>query len=290
MEGVAPGEKRLNSKLNAVGPGFFSLVGIPLIAGREFNERDTASAPKVVIVNESFVKTFFDGRNPIGHRIGIGRGDAVDIEVVGVVKDSHYANVRQTPPPLFYYPWRQDAQIRALYFYVRSELPAKQVIGEIRRVMQSIDRDVPIEDLRTLDDQVRFNIRGDELTIRLAASFAILATVLAMLGLYGVMAHGVATRRREIGIRMALGAAPARIKSMVMSELIWILGFGLGIGIPAALASTRLIESRLFGVKGKDPGIFVLAAALLVVTAALAAYWPARRAARVNPVDALRCE
>jgi predicted permease len=290
MEGVAPGDRRLNSKLNAVGPGFFSTAGIPLIAGREFTERDTASAPKVAMVNESFVKTFFDGRNPIGHRLGIGKGDGVDVEIVGVVKDSHYANVRQTPPPLFYWPWRQDPQIRALFFYVRSDLPAKQMIGEIRRVMQSIDRDVPIENLRTMEEQVRFNLRNDELTIRLAAAFAILATALAMLGLYGVMAHGVATRRREIGIRMALGAAPGRIKSMVMNELVWVLGFGLGVGIPAALASTRLIESRLFGVQARDASIVMAAALLLGITAAAAAYWPARRAARVNPVDALRCE
>jgi ABC-type antimicrobial peptide transport system permease subunit len=149
---------------------------------------------------------------------------------------------------------------------------------------------VPLEDVRTLEEQVHYNIQSDELIMRLAAAFAGLATVLAMLGLYGVMAHGVARRTREIGIRMALGAAPARIRSMVMREMIWILSFGLGVGIPTALAETRLIESRLFGVHGKDLTVVAGASLVLALTAAAAAYWPARRASRVNPLVALRYE
>ncbi len=156
--------------------------------------------------------------------------------------------------------------------------------------MRSIDRDVPLEDLRTLEVQVHFNIRSDELIMRLAAAFAALATLLAMPGLYGVMANGDARRTREIGIRTALGAAPAKIRAMILRELVWILSFGLGVGIPAALASTRLVASRLFGVQAHDAAIIVGATALLALTAAAAAYWPARRAPRVNPLDALRWE
>ncbi len=288
-EGQAPGARRQDSKYTEVGPGFFGKAGIPLIAGREIQDTDTAAAPKVVVVNETFVKQFFDGHNPIGHRIGFGK-TGLDTEIVGIVKDSHYANVRQVPPPLFYRSWRQDERLSAMSFYVRSELPAKQVVPQIRAAMRAIDPDVPIEDMRTLEEQIHFNIRSDELIMRLAGAFAVLATALAMLGLYGVMAHGVARRTREIGIRMALGAAPGRIRSMVMRDLGWILGFGLGLGVPAALASTRLIESRLFGVHGRDATIVCGATLLLALTAALAAWWPARRAARVNPLDALRYE
>jgi len=289
-EAMATDARRLNSKFNAVGPEFFSKAGIPLIAGREIRETDTATAPKIVVVNEAFVKEFFGGRNPIGHRIGFGKGRALDTEIVGVVKDSHYASVRQQPPPLFFRPWRQVENLGSISFYVRSDLAPKQIVPQIRTVMRSIDPNVPLENVRTLEEQVHSNLRSDELIMRLAAAFALLATILAMLGLYGVMAHVVAQRTREIGIRMALGAAPARIRAMVMRELVWILGFGLGIGIPAALASTRLVESRLFGVQGKDATVVACATLLLVITASAAAYWPARRASRVDPLDALRCE
>jgi putative ABC transport system permease protein len=290
MEGAAPDARRPNSKYDEVGPGFFEKAGILIVAGRDIRDTDTAAAPKVVVVNEVFVKQFFAGRNPIGHRVGFGKGGELDTEIVGVVKNSHYSSVRQQPPPVFYRPWRQDDKLGSISFYVRSELPAAQIVPQIRGVMRSIDSGVPLEDVRTLEEQVHYNILGDELIMRLGAAFAALATILAMLGLYGVMAYGVERRRREIGIRMALGAAPTRIRSMVMRELIWILGVGLGLGIPLALASTRLIESRLFGVQGRDPIIVVLAALMLALTAAVAAYSPARRASLVDPLDALRCE
>jgi len=287
---ILPGNKRFNSRFNEVGPGFFSKSGIALIAGREILDSDTAAAPKVAVVNESFVKKFFDGRSPIGEHIGFGRNGAFDTEIVGVVKDSHYSSVRQDPIPLFYRPWRQVNNRGVMAFYVRTELPPKQVVPQIRTVMRSIDPDVPLLDMRTLDEQVHWNLRNDELIMRLAAAFAVLATLLAMLGLYGIMAHGVARRTREIGIRMALGAVPARIGAMVMRDLLWILGFGLGIGIPGALAATRLIESRLFRVSGHDATIITAATLVLAITAVVAAWWPARRAARVNPLEALRYE
>ena len=289
-EGLAPGAEKPNTKYDEVGPGFFEKAGIPLLAGRGIRETDTATSPKVVVVNETWVKQIFNGANPIGHRIGFGKDGALDTEIVGIVKDSHYSSVRKDPPPVFYRPWRQDDKLGFISLYVRTELPPQQIIPQIRSVMRSIDADVPLDDMRTLEEQVHYNIRSDELMMRLAAAFAALATTLAMLGLYGVMAYGVARRRREIGIRMALGAAPARIRGMVMRELIWILAIGVGLGIPLALSATKVIESRLFGVHAKDLTILISATLLLSLTAAAAAYWPARRASRVDPLDALRCE
>src|SRR5262249_53218948 len=160
--------------------------------------------------------------------------------------------VRQDPIPVFYTPWRQDKRSAYMNFYAGSALPAAQTIQQIRQMMTSIDRNLPAMQLRTLDETVRQNIRDDRLTFKLALVCAGLATMLAMLGLYGVMAHSVTRRRREIGIRLALGARPAGIRSMVLRELVWILGIGLAGGVPGALAMTRFIRNQLYGVKTND--------------------------------------
>jgi ABC-type antimicrobial peptide transport system permease subunit len=173
---------------------------------------------------------------------------------------------------------------------VRSALPAAQVIPSIRRTVAALDRNIPPGDLRTLDEQIRRDLTNERLVLDLAAVFAALATGLAMLGLYGVMAYSIARRTREIGIRIALGAAPARIRGMVMRELVVILAVGLGGGVPAAFALSRYVKSQLYGVGAFDPAVVAAAVAVLTLTAAAAAYLPARRAAGVDPLEALRCD
>jgi predicted permease len=282
-----------DSDLDEIGPAFFGNMGVPLVAGREFTGRDNLSAPKVAIVNQEFVRHFFAGANPIGRKFAKGGGDKVvpDIEIVGVVKDSHYSAVKEDKPQRVYYtPWRQQEHPGSMTFYVRSALPAAQVIPSIRRIVAALDRNIPPGSLRTLDEQIRMDLTNERLVLGLAAVFAALATGLAMLGLYGVMAYSIARRTREIGIRIALGAAPARIRGMVMRELVWILAIGLGAGVPAAFALSRYVKSQLYGVGAFDPVVVAAAVAVLTFTAAAAAYLPAQRAAGVDPLEALRCD
>jgi predicted permease len=282
-----------DSDRDEIGPGFFGKMGVPLVAGREFTERDNIGAPMVAIVNQEFVRHFFGGANPIGRKFAKGGGSKVvpNIEIVGVVRNSHYSEVKEDKPHRLYYtPWRQQDHPGAMTFYVRSVLPAAQAIPSIRHTLAAIDRNIPPKNLITLDEQIRMDITNDRLVLDLAAVFAALATGLAMLGLYGVMAYSIARRTREIGIRIALGAPPARIRAMVMRELVWILGVGLGAGVPAAFALSRYVKSQFYGVGAFDPAVVASAVAVLTLTAAAAAYVPARRAAGVDPLEALRCD
>ncbi len=284
---VAPNQPGPHSWVNEIGPGYFGKMGIPLIAGREFTESDNLAGPKVGIVNQEFVRRYFPGKNPIGLHFGVGKPQR---EVVGVVKDSHYAGVKEKPYPVYYEPWRQDKEIGELVFYVRTALPPERMFRQIRLAMARLDRNLPTQEMRTLEAQIGLNIANDRIMFQLAAAFAILATMLAMLGLYGVMAHSVTRRTPEIGIRMALGATPGLIRRMVVREMVWMLGIGLVLGVPAALALARYAESQLYGVKPWDAAVVAGGTLALAVTSIAAAYLPVRRASRISPIRALRYE
>jgi predicted permease len=279
-----------HSMYNAVGPGFFRIMGIPLVAGREFTSSDTLKAPKVAVVNEAFVRKFSPNESALGKRMQVGSGGRNDIEIVGIAKDSKYSSVKESEPPLYFLPYRQDEGLGFSTFYVRTAIPPAQILPQIRRVAAEIDPNLPVEELKTLEAQVNENISADRMISTLAAAFALLATLLAAVGLYGVLAYSVARRTREIGIRLAIGAEPASIRNLVIREVGWLVAAGVALGLPAALALARFAESLLFEMKGRDPAVLAAATLLVITVSAIAGYLPARRAMAVDPVTALRYE
>jgi predicted permease len=293
VEGAVPGaDDSPHADRNAVGPDYFATLGIPLLAGREITWRDDASGAKVAVINSTMARKFFAGRNPIGGRLGFGGGKDVktDIEVVGVVADSKGASVDEKTEPFVYRPWQQEPKLGQLTFYVRSQTEPGGLGTSIRSAVRRLDPQLPVFDLKTLTVQISESLLSRRLVMVLSTAFGVLAALLAALGIYGVLAFGVAQRRREIGVRIALGATPADVRSLVLSEVGRFLLFGGLAGLPAAYALGRAIESILYGVKAADLPIFAVGAALLAAVSFAAAYPPARRAARTDAMEALRSE
>jgi len=279
-----------HASFSRIGVAFFRTLGIALASGREFAATDSADAPKVAIVNEAFVRKFSPASSALGKRMQMGAGGKNDIEIVGIAKDAKYSQVKDATPPLFYLPYRQDKGIGATSFYIRTALPTEQIVPALRQAIAALDPNLPIEQLKTLDAQVNENIALDRMISTLAVAFAALATILAAVGLYGVLAFTVARRTREIGIRLAIGASAPAIRNMVLREVGVMVAIGVGLGLPAALLLARYAETLLFEMKGWDPT--VLAAAVVLVTAVSLAsgYLPARRAMGTDPMQALRHE
>jgi predicted permease len=277
------------SRFNEIGPEYFRTMGITLLSGREFTKSDALKAPKVAIVNEAFAKKFNLGREAVGKRMG-NRGSELDTEIVGMVRNAKYSEVKGEIPPLFFAPYRQDDSVGQLTFYVRTSLDPEEFLANIPKVVAQLDPNLPVENLRTMPQQVRDNVFLDRLISTLSTAFACLATLLAAVGLYGVLAYTVAQRTREIGLRMALGAAPARVRAMVMKQVAWMTVAGGFIGLTAALWLGPLAESQLYQLKGRDPAVFVGAAVVLGIIALVAGFVPAHRASRVEPMWALRYE
>ena len=279
-----------HSNFNEVGPAYFRTLGIPLIAGREFERRDTLEAPKVVIVNETFARKFNLGRDAVGKRMQVGAGDELDIEIVGLAQDAKYSEVKRATPPVFFTPYRQDESVGSIYFYVRTQGDPGLVLPTLRGLVSRLDPNLPIEDLRTMLFQVRESVSLDRILTTLSAAFAILATLLASIGLYGVLAYSVAQRRHEIGLRMALGADRSKVRRMIQRQVGWLTVPGALLGIVTALGVGRLARSILFELEGFDLTVFVVATLMLLSVASLAGLLPALRAAQIDPMTALREE
>lgn len=277
---------------NSVGPNFFATLGIPLLAGREFNDRDAAGFPKVAIVNEAMARRYFAGRNPVGLHFAFGSGNDIklDTEIVGLVKNSKEATVRETEKPFVYIPYAQSTNFGDATLYVRTGQDPTALGAALRGVAQKLDPNLPVYDMKTLAAQVNEIEFSDNLLTFFTLCLGLLASLLAAIGLYGVMAYVVARRTREMGVRMALGASRGNIGWLILREIVRMSVAGLAVGLPVAYVVGRLVESQLFNVKASDPWIFLVAALLLAGVAMLAGWLPARKAASVDPMVALRHE
>jgi predicted permease len=279
-----------DARYNEVSAGYFRVLGVPLRAGREFTPADIPGSPKVAIVNETFAKKFGLGRDAVGKRMATGEDEKLDIEIVGLVQDAKYSDVKDEIPPLFFLPYAKDTTIGSMNFYVRTSLVPGQLLTTIPAVIKRLDPDLPLEDPKTLPQQVKENTFLDRMISTLSVAFAGIATLLAAIGLYGVLAYTVSQRTREIGVRMALGANGSRVRGLVLRQVGGMILIGGVIGIAAALGLGRAAQSMLYGLKGHDPVVIAGSAVVLALVALAAGYIPARQASRVDPMRALRYE
>jgi predicted permease len=281
------------SKFTWASPDYFKTLSIPLIAGRDFTAADTQSSPHVAVVSESFMRTFTGGANPIGqiiHTASEPYYPATTYEIVGVVKDQKYSDLREvSAPPEAYAPYEQFPPGPGPWMavLVDSRMAASALIPAIRAKMNERNAEISVDD-DVLEEEIQTSLVGDRIMAMLSGFFGILAALLTMVGLYGVISYFVALRRNEIGIRIALGADPAKIVSMILRETIAMVGLGAGIGLGLSVAAAKSVATLVFGLKPSDPLTLAGSAAALIAVAALASYVPARRASRIEPMIALR--
>jgi predicted permease len=275
---------------NEVNPGYFRTMGTPLIGGREFTAADSMGKAKVAIVNEAFARKFNLGNDVVGKMIGDGDDRKLDTEIVGFVRDAKYSEVKGPVPPIYFTPYRQDDGLGELNFYVRTSLDPTALLAMLPRAVARLDPNLPLEDVRTMPQQVADNVFLDRFISVLSAAFGVLATLLAAIGLYGVLAYTVAQRTREIGLRIALGAEPGRVRRMVLRQVGLMTLVGGVIGLGSAVWVGRTAESMLYELKGYDPVVLVLSAVALSLVAFAAGSIPAHRAAHIEPMQALRYE
>jgi predicted permease len=291
FEGYAPHDDTTVS-VNYVGPRFFATMGVPLILGREFREEDSASSRKVAIINEKVAQQFFAARNPIGMHLAIGWGPDAhpNIEIIGVVLNTRSSHPREPPQPFVYFPFAQNPDVSGATFYVRTSSDPGAMASALRQVTERDAPNLPVYDVRTVEEQFSNLMAADRLLTYLTLGMALLAALLAAVGLYGVMAYVVIRRRRETAIRMALGAQRADVLKQVMGNGLRLALIGLAIGIASALALSRLLSSMLYGVKPTEAAVYIAVTSILLTVAFAACYIPARRALKVDPMVALRHE
>jgi predicted permease len=297
VEGYAPkGDHDRGSATDVVGPGYFRALGVPILLGREILESDLAGAPRICVINEAFAKRFFDRRNPIGMRITSIDDDKrpayqTTYQVVGVAKNARTQNLRGEVEPRYFVPAAQPpSSAPSPTFLIRTAAGAAPVMAAVRKTIERVDAALPIESAGSIEERMAPLTAQDRTTAQLAVVFGCVALALAAIGLYGVLSYGIARRRGEIAVRIALGAQPGRVVAMILHETIGLVMAGLALGAGLAYAASRLIDSRLYGVAPQDPLTLALAAGLLVLVTIGAAYLPARRASRLDPMAALRRE
>jgi predicted permease len=275
---------------NGVGADFFETLGIPILQGRAFNRHDTSTSPKVAVVNRALAEKFFPNENPIGKTFetDVEDGDGL-IQIVGIAANTRYADLRTDTPPTFYNPYVQKANGPSrMMVELRASADSASVLAGARKAIESLDPDLPMIDIRTMKEQVGSTLANERALAQLAGGFSLLALVLASIGIYGMMAYAVNTRTAEIGLRIALGARAGQVISRVLREAFWVTGAGVVLGLIAALWLTRFIRVMLYGLEGTDALTVGGTAALLIAVSLLAAFAPARRASRIDPIRALR--
>jgi predicted permease len=289
---TAKQDENMNISINSVGPGFFATLGIPLMAGREFTERDVDGAPQVVVINEAMARYYWkDARSAIGRRIGYGRDkEGFPLEVVGVVKDSKDTSLRDEIPRFVYSSYQQEPDLTDMTFFVRTQADVTGTTAAVRDAIRALDPALPIYGVKTMEAQASESLFVERMVAWLSAAFGALATLLAAIGLYGVMSYAVARRTREIGIRMALGAERSAVLWLVLKEVAILSAVGIGGGLAVSLYATRFVKAQLFGLSPTDPMTLAIVALTIAFVAFLAGYVPARRASALDPMLALRTE
>ncbi|HLW75759.1 MAG TPA: ABC transporter permease, partial [Bryobacteraceae bacterium] len=278
--------------MNFISPDYFKTLETPIVVGRDFRATDVKDAPLVCIVNEKFAKKYFANGYAVGKHIGMGGdpGTKLNIEIVGIAHDTKYEGMREEVPEEVYQPYQQMGFSLGMFAYVRTAQQPEQIFTAIRRLVNNLEPNLPVSDMKTLEAQMDESLVTERMVASLSSAFGFLATLLAAIGLYGVMAYMVAQRTREIGVRMALGAAMNDVIWLVMREVLLLAAIGIAIGLPAAFGLARFVKAELYGIAPADLSTMALATIGIATVALLAGYVPARRATKIDPIRALRWE